>query len=43
VYDFQSIAVSELRVVPLVAGHDVAIQLNGDAICLHAKRLNKPR
>jgi hypothetical protein len=33
--DFQAVAFPKGRLRPLFAGHDVAVQFNGDAILLH--------
>ncbi len=37
VNDFQLVSVAQCRLWPGVAGNDLAVQLDGDAIGLHAK------
>ena len=41
VNDFQPVAFAKLRLGPLFARHNVAIEFDGDAILLHAQLLHQ--
>ena len=41
VHDFEAIAVRQIGGRPALARNDVVVQLDGHAVCLHAKLLDK--
>lgn len=41
VNNFQAVTIMELSFQPTLAGHDLAVEFNGNAVCLHTENLHE--